>query len=701
MNRFCVKKWGRSNKPFQTFLMVSILVNLYFANSLSANLLLNPGFEQGSWNESALPDNWWKWSDGGWAAWKNDASAVGASGANYVNTGAWDSGDFVRWGQNVNVAAGNFYRFSVDAKTEDWDYPNGALLIEWKNSSNARIGNIQRLELFNGVINTVWSRYSFTKQAPVGAVTAAFMLEGASRGTIMYDNAAVAQDADFDNDGWVNMSDFAIIAAKWQLSDSGLDLSGDNFIDTDDIMFFAEQWLNFYEPVDEGLSLTINDSQVYQEIDGFGASITDSSAYLLYYYRTAQQRSEILTELFDAESGIGLNYLRQPIGTSDFRRRADYTYDDIPSSMPNDYDLQYFSISNDQAYIIPVLLEAMAVNPEIKIMGSPWSPPKWMKTTRQFPEGSLIDNDDVYIAYANYFVRYVQVYANLGINIDAVTLQNEPLLEPGDYPGMLMSAAEQIRLIKLVGPKFAAGGVSTKILCYDHNWDNLVYPLAVLGDSTARSYIAGTAFHGYSGDVSAQSTVHNAYTNKDIYYTEWSDGVWNDYGFAGNLIDNSETIIDVLRNWSKTFIKWNLVLDQDNGPKISGGCSTCYGVVTLNTSTGQITRNPQYYSLGQVSKFVQSGANRIWSTVSVGSGIKNIAFVNPDGMRVCMAVNTSTAAHNLKILWNGQYFIYALPARSVTTFIWPNQSDAAVSVWMTTGDQTKMLSQQGSIQFHN
>jgi glucosylceramidase len=390
-----------------------------------------------------------------------------------------------------------------------------------------------------------------------------------------------------------------------------------------------------------------------------------------------------------------------PMGTSDFRRRADYSYDDIPSMMNSDFELNYFSISDDEIYIIPVLLEAISINPQIKIMGSPWSPPEWMKTNRQFEGGELIDSDDIYNTYANYFVKYVQAYADIGIEIDAVTLQNEPLYETSDYPGMLMSAFDQIRLIELVGPKFESNDIDTKIVCYDHNWDNVSYPLAVLGDSQARSYTSGTAFHGYSGNVSAQSTVHSCYPDKDIYFTEWSDGQWNDYGFAGNLIDNSVVIVDVIRNWSKTFIKWNLVLDQNNGPKISGGCDTCYGVITLDTNTGQITRKPQYYSLGHISKFVQPGAYRIWSTSSVGSGIENVCFVNPDGTTVCMSVNSSGSRHNLKVTWNGQYFIYTLPGNSITTFVWKDNPDALVNVWVTTGDKTRLISAQQGIQFHN
>jgi hypothetical protein len=352
---------GAGVMPIRNLLATVVLFNLCFAGGLYANLALNPGFELGSnspWDESKLPDNWWKWQSGSglWAAWKNNASSVGASGANYVNTGASTSGSFVRWGQNINITVGNYYTLSVDAAAENWGNPNGALLIEWKTSSDTRIGNIQRLELFNGIIKPTWSRYSFTKQAPAGAAKAAFMLEGAYNGTIMYDNVAVAQDADFNNDSRVNMPDFATMANKWRQTDSNLDLSGDNFIGMADLALFVEQWLNYYEPADEGLSLTVNDSISYQQIDGFGASLTDSSAYLLYYSLTAQQRLDVLTELFDSDSGIGLNYLRQPMGTSDMRRRADYTYDDIPPSMPNDYALSFFTIASDQTYIIPVLL---------------------------------------------------------------------------------------------------------------------------------------------------------------------------------------------------------------------------------------------------------------------------------------------------------------------------------------------------------
>jgi glucosylceramidase len=705
MERFLMKNWGRICKQVHTYIIASVLLYLSAAPA-SGNLLLNPGFEQGTntpWNEQSLPTNWWKWANGGWAAWKNNAPAVGAVGANYANTGANNSGEYIRWGQNVSVKAGNIYTLSAYAKTEHWtpvSNPNGALLIEWKNSSNNTIGSIQRLELFNGSENLSWSRYNFTRQAPAGAVTAAFMLEGASRGTVLYDEVSVAQDADLDNNSWVDMSDFAAFASKWQQADSNLDFTGDNFVDAQDLYVFASQWLNFYEPADEGLSLTVNDSQLNQQVDGFGASLTDSSAYLLYSL-TPEKRTEILTQLFDSSTGIGLNFLRQPMGTSDMRRRGDYTYDDIPASASSDYNLQNFSITPDTYYIIPVLVEAMTINPDIKIMGSPWSPPKWMKTTRLFTSGSLIDDNNVYNAYANYFVKYVQAYAALGIDIYAITVQNEPLLPSSDYPVMSMTEAEQIRLIKLIGQKFAAAGIVTKIICYDHNWNNTSYALTVLADSAAAGYISGTAFHGYDGDVYAQTTVHYAHTDKDIYYTEWSDGGWDDRGFSYHLIDNSVTIIDVFRNWSKTFIKWNLALDQNNGPKIAGGCTQCYGVVTVNTLTGQVIPKPQYYSIGHFSKFVQPGAYRIGSPASIGSGIKNIAFKNPDGSRVCMAVNTSVSSHNLKIIWNGQYFIYALPAESVTTFIWPNQSNAPVKIWVTLGDESKLLSQQASIQFHN
>ncbi len=235
-------------------------------------------------------------------------------------------------------------------------------------------------------------------------------------------------------------------------------------------------------------SIAVNPAVTYQEIDGFGASLTDSSAWLIHEFLTASERQAVLTDLFDPEEGIGLRYLRQPMGSSDLRLK-DYSYDDLPAGVTSDYSLAYFSIAYEEPYIIPTLQEILSINPNVKIMGSPWSPPVWMKTSGHIGGGRL--KDDVYSTYANYFVRFVQAYEAHGIPIDAVTLQNEPYYEPWSYPGCRMEPADQIKLVKVMGPAFQQNQIAAKILIWDHNWDNPNYPLTVLSDATARSYIAG------------------------------------------------------------------------------------------------------------------------------------------------------------------------------------------------------------------
>jgi glucosylceramidase len=473
-------------------------------------------------------------------------------------------------------------------------------------------------------------------------------------------------------------------------------------VDFKDFAVLAENWgkwiQEIQDPPYENLDLNVNDTQTFQKIDGFGASLTDSSAWLIYKFLNASERQVVLTDLFDPNEGIGLSYLRQPMGSSDLRL-AEYSYDDLPSGQ-TDYNMAHFSIAYDANYIIPTLLEIRAINPDVKIMGSPWSPPAWMKTSGSRLYGSLINDDKVYRALANYFVRFIQGYAAYGIDVNAITLQNEPYYEPYSYPGMRMEPADQIRLVKFMGPAFEANSIDTKILIWDHNWDNTSFAITVYNDSVARSYIDGSAWHHYGGDVSAQTTVHDARPEKNIYFTEGSDGTWNDGGFSADLIRNGTFVVDVIRNWAKTVIKWNLALDQNNGPKISGGCGTCYGVITINQSTRQVSRRPHYYALGHASKFLRPGAVRIGANDNIG-GLRTVVFKNTDGSIVSYVVNPSSVSHNLKINWNGQWFIYTIPAQSIVTFRWDNTASAIVQVMITSGDGSKLLEQQIPVMLHN
>ena len=423
------------------------------------------------------------------------------------------------------------------------------------------------------------------------------------------------------------------------------------------------------------ITITVDENTRFQQMEGFGASFTDSSAWLVYNRLNATQRNALMTKLFSAQSGIGLSMLRQPMGASDFSTSGNYTYDDMPDG-ETDPDLLNFSINHDTGYIIPVLRQALQLNPKLKIIGSPWSPPAWMKTSRSMIGGHL--EADAYASLANYFVKYIQAYQAHMIPISYVTVQNEPLYIPPDYPGMGMAASEQVNFIKnYLGPAFAANNISTKILAYDHNWDARSYPETVLGDANASQYVSGIAWHCYGGDVSAQTIIHNKYPNKDAFITECSGGSWE--GGDWNALHNQvrTLIIQGSRNWAKGVILWNMALDTNNGP--TTGCDTCRGVVTINQNTGNVVYNIDYYALGHASKFVKPGAYRINSN-TFGSSIETVAFKNPDGSKVLIAYNAGGSPRTFKVLWGGQSFSYTLNPGAAVTFTWSSSTTTAYTV---------------------
>jgi O-glycosyl hydrolase len=421
-------------------------------------------------------------------------------------------------------------------------------------------------------------------------------------------------------------------------------------------------------------TIQVDETRTYQTMDGFGASLTDSSAYVIYKYLNEDDRKSLMETLFSPEKGAGFSYLRLPMGASDFAVSS-YTYDDMPQGQ-TDPGLKKFSINHDKEYIIPVLKQALKINPELRIMATPWSAPGWMKTTGKLEQGKLLPQ--YYATYAQYFVKFIQEYSKKGIPIHAVTVQNEPQFEPADYPGMRMDAGEQAEFIKnYLGPAFKKAGITTQIIGYDHNWDNPGYPLEVLSDPEANAYIAGSAFHSYAGSVDNQAQVHDQYPDKGIYFTE-SSGVFSYPVFGDNVNwDLSNLIIGSTRYWAKTVLKWNLALDENSGPTI-GGCQDCRGVVTVNSQDGSVTLNEEYYAFGQVSKFVRPGAVRIYSSAFASGGIENVAFKNTDGSKVLIALNSASIEQEFQVKWGGKSFRYTLPAKAVATFKWSgNQSGEA------------------------
>lgn len=408
----------------------------------------------------------------------------------------------------------------------------------------------------------------------------------------------------------------------------------------------------------QGITIEIEGSKQMQEMEGFGAALTESSAYLLLTKLNANQRQAIIKELFDNGEGIGISYLRITMGASDFSLE-NYTYCDVE----NDVELKNFSIEKDKKYLIPVLKEILAVSPKLKIMATPWSAPAWMKTSGKLAGGKL--KEQYYDAYANYFIKFLNAYEAEGIQVDAISVQNEPLHEAA-YPSMRMESEEQGDFIKNhLGPLFAKENIKSKILLYDHNWDRIDYPMAILADPEANKYISGSAFHAYGGEVSAMSLVNDAYKDKGIYFTEISGGAWAT-NFGDNLGWNMKNIfIGAPRNWAKNALLWNLALDENHGPQ-NKGCDNCRGVITI-TESGSIKRNVEYYAIGHLSKFVLPGAKRI-ETVQTNP-VEQVVFKNPDGSIVTVVLNDTQETQKINIVVGESRVSYNQEPRSTVTAV--------------------------------
>ncbi|MDP4162184.1 MAG: glycoside hydrolase family 30 beta sandwich domain-containing protein [Bacillota bacterium] len=413
----------------------------------------------------------------------------------------------------------------------------------------------------------------------------------------------------------------------------------------------------------ESIVVTIDETQTYQEMDGFGASFTDSSAYLIHQILDNEQRTELMEKLFSHEKGIGLSVLRNPMGSSDYARKM-YSYNDI-SVGETDLQLEKFTVAHDLEDIIPLLQEAIAINPSIKLMASPWSAPAWMKTSGSMIGGEL--KEEYYKVYADYFVKYIQAYSEQGLPIYAITPQNEPLYVPDHYPGMLMLPERQADFIKnYLKPNFLKYGLNTKILCYDHNWDRPDYPLAVIDD--VGDAVDGVAWHWYGGEPAAQHQVHIAYPDKEVHFTEGSGGEWIP-AFEPAFSNVLRTGIEILRNDSKSFVLWNMALDEENGPSVPGfGLSTCRGVVTIEQKTKTLTYTLDYYALAHFSKFVQPKAVRIAS--SSDEVIRSVAFKNTDGSIVTILFNDSDEMKTVQLIQQENEILhFNLAAKSAMTIL--------------------------------
>ena len=435
----------------------------------------------------------------------------------------------------------------------------------------------------------------------------------------------------------------------------------------------------------------VDETQVYQEIEGFGASFTDSAAYLLNQVATPAARASAMNNLFTRKGmGIGVSFVRNPMGGSDLAR-FHYSYDDLAAGQ-TDPDLAQFSIAHDQVDIIPLMLRARQLNPQLKVMASPWSPPGWMKNSGSMIGGSLLPS--MYGPFASYFVKYIEAYAAAGIPIDYISLQNEPLYVPADYPGMLMDAATQTLVLRdFVLPALAANNLSTRVQVYDHNWDRGDYPDAVLADTMISSspHVAGTAWHWYGGTAGAMTTTADRYPSMGNWVTEASGGTW----ISDQVQADFTAITHAMRSDAKSFVKWGLALDQNRGPH-AGGCGECTPLVTVNSNSGKVTYPIDFFTLGHYSKFVLPGARRVWS--SNGTGIVSVAFVNPDGSRVLVAFNDTTSSNRFQVQWGERSFTYSLPGLNGATFRWSGRQTGSYAMSAKTQIQASSFNATSGLQ---
>ena len=414
------------------------------------------------------------------------------------------------------------------------------------------------------------------------------------------------------------------------------------------------------------LNIEVDVGKRYQEIVGFGANISDASAWLIQNRMNAQQRQALMTDLFGKPPGIGLSFTRLTIGAADFSR-SHYTLDDVAAGQ-TDYPLAKFSIAPMRTDVLPVVKSALAINPKLRVMASPWSAPAWMKSNDSLIQGTL--RQEAFGAFSQYLGKFADAMEAEGVPLYALTVQNEPHFEPKDYPGMRLESAVRAKLIgEHLGPLLAKRDKPVRILDWDHNWDEPQAPLQVLADPQARPYVAGVAWHCYAGDVAAQSMVHDAHPDKETYFTECSGGEWKPHWEETLPWYMRNLIIGTTRGWAKGVLLWNIALDENHGPH-TGGCTDCRGVVTINSKTGEVTRNLDYYALAHASRFVRPGAHRIESTTGVDH-LETVAFQNADDKSIALIVlNSASNSRRFSVRFGDHTFEHTMPGASVATFVW-------------------------------
>jgi len=414
-------------------------------------------------------------------------------------------------------------------------------------------------------------------------------------------------------------------------------------------------------------TITLNPEQRYQTMDGFGAAITGSTSYNLLKM-TQSNRTAFLTNVFSPTDGMGYSYVRVSIGCSDFSL-SEYTCWDNQAA-------GFALTSEETSYVIPVLKEILALNPALKIIASPWTCPIWMKNQdndgNPWNGGTL--KSEYYSQYADYFVKWIQAFKQNGINIYAVTPENEPE-NPGNSASLVMNWNEEQNFVNnFLVPAMKTVDLNTKIYIWDHNYDNTSYATNILNGGVD-NLVAGSAWHDYAGSNSVLNSIHDAFPQKDIIFTETSIGTWNDgRNLQARLLPDMENIaLGTINRWCKAVIVWNLMLDSDGGPNrgAEGGCGTCFGAVDISKANySVITKNSHYYIIGHLASVVKPDAVRIGTSGYSTAGLTYSAFENTDGTYALVLVNNTGTVQNITVSDANHHFLYEIPANAVVSYRW-------------------------------
>lgn len=428
-------------------------------------------------------------------------------------------------------------------------------------------------------------------------------------------------------------------------------LSSEDMLNT-----LSEQAPLAFGPAVSNPDIEVDDTVRYQTILGLGSSLEHSTCYNISLLEPEEQE-RVVERIVCPENGIGMNLMRICIGTPDFTASPWYTYADVPEDM----ELEHFSIEKDREYVLPILKMALEKNPDLLFFASPWSPPGWMTTNNQIGGGRF--DPKYYAVYARYLAKFIRAYEAEGIPIYAITLQNEPDYNPPTYPTCRWSPQQQAEFIAgHVGPEFARQNIDVKIWCWDHNFEPLGWPRNVLSDPDAAQYIDGTAFHHYLGEPEAMSRLREVFPSKHIYFTEGST-----FETPGAI-----RIINYLRNWARSYNAWVTMID-DNAQPNPGPHRCAPTCIVLDTATRTPRYRYDYFMYGQFMRFIQRDAVRLESTLLRGRRFGNVAFLNPDGTIAVVIANADRSPSTFSVTWRGQSFAAELPPRATATFVWPIQ----------------------------